>query len=145
MEWQQLLVNGYMPLRQSPVEETRDTHSKLNDKIHHTPFRSHSVPFVPRLTGATGQNSCKLKTFTYCFLPRASQRPIEVQSHVRAIRKCRGGIASKPSLINGRQDLISKYFLLSSPRWVFRETLRKAHQKILVRSDISYPEWWPIQ
>ena len=86
-----------MPLRQSSVEETRDTHSKLNDKIHHMPFISHSVPFVPRLIGATGQNACKLKTFIYCFLPRASQRPVEVQSHARAIRKCRGGIASKAS------------------------------------------------
>ena len=56
------------------AQETRDTHSKLNDKIHHTSFISHSVPFVPRVIGATGQNSCKLKTFIYCFLPRASQR-----------------------------------------------------------------------
>ena len=144
MAWQQLLVNGCMPLRQSPVEETRDVHSKLN-KIHHTPFISHSVPFVPHLIGATGQNSRKLKTFIYCFLPRAPQRPVEVQSHAHAIRKCRGRIAGTAIFNQWGTGSYEQIFPPLVSQVDFQRCIYKAHQKILVRPDVSCPEWWPIQ
>ena len=109
------------------------------------PFISHSFPFVPHLIGATGQNSCKLLPLTYYFLPRASRRPVEMHSLTYVQSGSTGELLpAESSLINGGQDLINKYFLLSSPRWISRDAFHKTHQKILVRPSIGYSQWWPI-